>query len=203
VSTNAIILFVFKAGNDNIQSRYANLFTLNEKSNSYPRRSSLQFKLFIWTARKLIRLSNLAIRSSVGPIRKMLALCDSYADKYHSANKSKCLILFPSTRRFLCGSLKSCAFFIGDKPIEFVNLFSHLGHLTTDKLSDSSDVLKRRSDFVDQVNNVLCYFGKLTSCVKNRQFQSDCTSLYECELWLHTDEIDSLCVSWRKSLHRA
>jgi hypothetical protein len=64
--------------------------------------------------------------------------------------------------------LKSCTLFIAGKPIEFFNSFSHLGHSITDKLSDSSDVLKRRSDFVGQVNNVLCYFRKLTSGVKNR-----------------------------------
>ena len=94
-------------------------------------------------------------------------------------------------------------FFIGGKPIEFVDSFSHLGHLITNKFTDSSDVLKRRSDFVGQVNNMLCYFCKLTSCVKNRLFQSYCTSLYGCELWLlTTSEIEDLCVSWRKGLRR-
>ena len=93
-------------------------------------------------------------------LRKMLAICDSYASEFHivfNANKSKCLFLFPSTRRFLYNSLKSCMFFIGGKPIEFVDSFSHLGHLITNKFTDSSDVLKRRSDFVGQVNYMLCY----------------------------------------------
>ena len=82
---------------------------------------------------------------------------------------------------------------ITDKPIEFVDSFSHLGHLITKKLTDSVDILRRRNDFVGQVNNVLCYFCKLTSDVKNKLFQSYCTSLYGCELWLLTSgEIDDL-----------
>ena len=59
-------------------------------------------------------------------LRKMLAICDSYANDYHivfNSKKSKCLVLFPSTRRFLYDSLKSCTFYIGDKPIEFVDSF--------------------------------------------------------------------------------
>ena len=148
----------------------------------------------------------LILAPTASALRKMLAIRDSYASEFHivfNANKSKCLFLFPSTRRFLYNSLKSCMFFIGGKPIEFVDSFSHLGHLITNKFTDSSDVLKRRSDFVGQVNNMLCYFCKLTSCVKNRLFQSYCTSLYGCELWLlTTSEIEDLCVSWRKGLRR-
>ena len=104
---------------------------------------------------------------------------------------------------FLYDSLKSCTFYIGDKPIEFVDSFSHLGHLITKKLTDSLDILRRRSDFVGQVNNVLCYFCKLTSDVKNKLFPSYCASLYGCELWLLTaDDIDDLCVAWCKGLRR-
>jgi hypothetical protein len=143
---------------------------------------------------------------SASALRKMLAICDSYANDYHivfNAKKSKCLVLLPSARRFLCDFLKSCTFYIGDKPIEFVDSFSHLGHLITNKLTDSSDILKRRCDFIGQVNNMLCYFRKLTTCVKNKLFQSYCTSLYGCELWLlTTGEIDDLCAAWRKSLRR-
>jgi len=96
----------------------------------------------------------------------MLAICDSYASKFHivfNANKSKCLFLFPSSRSFLNDSQKTCTFIIGGNPIEFVNSFSHLGHLLTNKFTDSSDDLKRRGDFVGQVNSTLCYFCKLTS----------------------------------------
>ena len=41
-----------------------------------------------------------------------------------------------------------------------------VGHLITNKLNDSFDVLKRRTDFIGQVNNMFCHFRNLNSCVK-------------------------------------
>jgi len=40
------------------------------------------------------------------------------------------------------------AFYVSDNRIEFVH-----------KLPDNDDILKRRHDFVGQVNNVLCFFS--------------------------------------------
>ena len=113
-------------------------------------------------------------------VRKMLAICDNYAQDYHvvfKARKSKRLVLLPSLRRFLYKLLHPCTFYIGGMPIEFVDSFSYLEHSTTNKFSDSSDILKRWCDFIGQVSDVLCYFCKLTPCVKSRLFQSHCKSL--------------------------
>jgi len=64
-------------------------------------------------------------------------------------------------------------------------------------------ILKRRSDFVGKASNVLCFFSKLFSLIKCRLFHSYCMSMYGSELWLlSNDQINDLCVSWRKSLRR-
>ncbi len=47
-----------------------------------------------------------------------------------------------------------------DNPIEYVDSFGHLGHVITNQLTDNADILKRQTDFVRQVNNVLCFFSK-------------------------------------------
>ena len=136
----------------------------------------------------------------------MLSICDDYANEYcisFNANKSKCLTVVPRKRRFLCEYIKNCTFYVGNNPIENVDSFTHLGHVITDQLIDNAGILKRRSDFVGQANNVLCFFNKLTSSVKNKLFRSYCMSMYGCELWLlSNDHIKDLCVSWRKSLRR-
>ena len=94
-------------------------------------------------------------------------------------------------------------FYVGNKPIEVVESFSHLGHVITSSMDDSVDISKRRTDFIGQVNNMLCYFRKLQSGVKNRLFQAYCTSLYGCELWLlSNNEINDLCIAWRKGLRK-
>ena len=143
---------------------------------------------------------------SASALRIMLAICDKYANEYcisFNASKSKCLVVLPRKRRFLCDYINNCTFYVSNNPIEYVDSFAHLGHVITNQLTDNADILKRRNDFVGQSNNVLCYFSKLSSYIKYRLFHSYCMSLYGSELWLlSNDQIIDLYVSWRKSLRR-
>ena len=118
--------------------------------------------------------------------------------------ESKLLVVLPRNRRWLSDCVRKCTFYVGDNPIEYVDSFVHLGHVITSQFVDNDDILKRRNDFVGQVNNVLCFFSKLKSSVIYKLFQSYCMSLYGCELWLlsNTHIIEDLCVSWWKSLRR-
>jgi len=55
----------------------------------------------------------------------------------------------------------------------------------------------------NQVNNVLCFFGKLDSFVKTKLFKAYCTSMYGCKLWsLVSPSVEQFCVDWRKALRR-
>ena len=55
-------------------------------------------------------------------------------------------------------------------------------YITTD-LNDRDNIWHRRSVFIGQVNNVLCYFPRLDSDVRYKLFRSYCSSVYGCELW--------------------
>jgi len=93
--------------------------------------------------------------------------------------------------------------FIGGKVVEFVESFSHLGHIINSKFDDSDDILHRRNSFNGQANNILCYFSKLDMLVKIKLFKSFCSSVYGCELWSLNDSIiEDFCVAWRKTLRR-
>ena len=47
------------------------------------------------------------------------------------------------------------------------------------------------------------FFCKQKSCVKYKLFRSYCMAMYGCELWsLNNDQLDNLCLSWRKSLRQ-
>lgn len=99
--------------------------------------------------------------------------------------------------------MRKCVFYVGGNCIENVNSFVHLGHIITDRLGDSDDILYRRNCFIGQANNVLCYFNKLDTFVKLNLFKAYCSSLYGCELWnLEDSGIDDFCVAWRKALRR-
>ena len=94
-------------------------------------------------------------------------------------------------------------FCIGGNQIDNVSSFSHLGHIINSRLDDSEDVLFRRNSCVSQVNNVLCFFGKLDSFVKTKLFKAHCTSTHGCELWTLADpSVEQFCIAWRKALRR-
>ena len=70
-------------------------------------------------------------------------------------------------------------------------------------MHDSLDIIKRQRDFNGQVNNMLCFFGKLPSIVKSRLFISFCTRFYDCELWdVSCDQLSNFCTASRKGVRR-
>ena len=140
---------------------------------------------------------------------KMLSLYESFAARFDiqfNVQKSKCMVV--SVRKWR--SLRSinvsdvCQFYLDGKPLEFVESYSHLGHIVTSTLKDSSDIVFRRGRLIGQINSVLCYFGKLDSFVKAHLMKCFCYSLYGCELWdLNSSSLDGFCAAWRKVVRRA
>jgi len=132
-------------------------------------------------------------------MRTLLAVCDRYASQFHvifNANKSKCIIC---TRNSISVSDTDLpTFSVGGSNIEIVKEWPHLGHIISYNLSDSSDIQNRRNSLIGQINNILCYFGKLDCVTKNRLIKAYCGSFYGCELWdLWDDKIQDICKAWR------
>ena len=142
---------------------------------------------------------------SAAAMRRMLAICDEFARDFHvsfNAAKSKCMIFSPvnSNSRL---TAPNPAFYIGNQAIEHVKQWLHLGHMLTNDLDDTADIIRRRNSFIGQTNNLLCQFSALDSFTLNRLFTSFCSSHYGCELWnLLSPAIDKYCVSWRTALRR-
>jgi len=139
-------------------------------------------------------------------MRKLLQICDTYAAEFDitfSPDKSKWLVIPAHKRRNLYRSMCNCFFLIGNKRIDNVDSFSHIGHVITSSLDDVDDIQQRRNSFVGQTNNVLCFFNKLNTAVKLQLFKSYCSSLYGSELWsLDSNHVDIICIAWRKALRR-
>ena len=137
-------------------------------------------------------------------LRKMLAICDVYAAEYSvsfNAQKSKCFVILSNACRYLRPLLQDNVFYVDGKPIDFVSSFPHLGHVITDTLDDGPDITKRLGNFIGQVKDVLCFFGKVSCDVKARLFRAYCTSFYGCELWdLSRGSLSAFCTAWRKAL---
>jgi len=119
---------------------------------------------------------------TVRAMRALLDICDDFASEYDvlfNAAKSKCLIMKPSRgRNAVFESLSSTPFSNGGKVIEFVDSWSHLGHVLFVNEDDGMDINKIRKALCGQINNVLCYFGNLTPILKLRLIKLFCCSLY-------------------------
>lgn len=142
-------------------------------------------------------------------MNRMLAVCDRFAAEYDvlfNASKSKCVYLYPKSRfnsilhRYDVSQLR---FTINSYDIEFVDSYKHLGHVISNTFTDDIDILEKRSVFIGQANNVLCYFAKLTSNVKSRLFFTYCNSFFGSELWrLDNACMDDICTAWRRGIRR-
>ena len=142
-------------------------------------------------------------------MRRMLAVCDRFATEYDvlfNASKSKCVYLYSKSRfnsplhRYDVSKLN---FTINNYDIEFVDSYKHLGHVISNTFSDDVDIGEKRSTFIGQANNVLCYFAKLSSNVKWRLFFTYCNSFFGSELWrLDNACIEDICTAWRKGIRR-
>ena len=74
-------------------------------------------------------------------------------------------------------------FTIGDRKIDNVEKWSHLGHIINTNFNDNADNETHKNNFIDKVNKVLVHFTKLDPFVKIRLFKSFCSSYYGCEVW--------------------
>jgi len=63
----------------------------------------------------------------------------------------QCLVIFPQRCRFSTNRLNACSFYIGFDRIDFIESFSHLGHIINAKVNDVSDIIKCCNDFIGQV----------------------------------------------------
>jgi hypothetical protein len=144
---------------------------------------------------------------SVRAMRLLLNVCDEFAFKYDvvfNACKSKCLLFKPSVGRQLHSEyLPSINCCIGDKKIEFVDSWPHLGHVLNVNRDDGADIHKTRNVLCGQINNVLCYFGHVFPVLKLNLIKTFCYSLYGSVLWqLDHSSLEDLCTTWRKGLRR-
>ena len=142
-------------------------------------------------------------------MKRMLAICDGFAvehDVMFNASKSKCIYFHPKCRSSLLlhkYDISKLNFVINGYNIEFVDTYKHLGHVISSAQNDDDDINEKRSVFIGQANNVLCYFAKLSANVKFRLFSSYCTSFFGSELWrMDNVRIGDICTAWRKAIRR-
>jgi len=93
----------------------------------------------------------------------MLKICDEFGQRYSvifNAIKSKCLLCLSSSRSCRLPHATTPVFYIGGNVLEFVNEWSHLGHVIS--TSNMHDIESRKSSLIGQINGILCDFRNVT-----------------------------------------
>jgi len=116
---------------------------------------------------------------------------------------SKCLLCLSSNRSCRLPHATTPVFYIGGNLIEFVNEWSHLGHVISTSGDDMHDIESRKSILIGQIHGLVCDFRNVTCNTKNRLIKTYCRSLYGAELWdLSNSYIDSICIAWRRDVRK-
>ena len=79
-----------------------------------------------------------------------------------------------SNKSFCVPHATNPVFYIGGNVIEFINDWSHLGHVISTLGDDMHDIESRKFSHIGQMNNILCDFRNVDSNTKIRLVKAYC-----------------------------
>jgi len=137
-------------------------------------------------------------------MRLQLQIYEKYSQKFRiefNAVKSACMVVGRKTQRRYYGM----QFSIDGKDMEFVEEFSHLGHVLSSNLDDKSEIINKRNSLCGKSNNVLCYFRNCDPLLKVKFMSHYCHDFDCCALWDSThsvvEDLSMYCLAQRPAAH--
>ena len=128
-------------------------------------------------------------------LKNLIKICENFAVEYKlNFNPKKCKILVYSTLKLDTGNMNIK---IGGHKIEIVKSEKHLGHTfqTAHNIVNLENVIK---DMRIRTNVIVNKFRPVSWQGKVTLFQSQCSSLYGCQLWrLDDPKVNTLCTTWK------
>ncbi|KAL0830471.1 hypothetical protein ABMA28_002636 [Loxostege sticticalis] len=120
---------------------------------------------------------------SIGGLRKLVAVCESYAEAHglvYNAKKSEILVFKAGKRtpRFVPPIT------LNGSVLKIVCKFKYLGHIVTADLKDDEDIQRERRALAVRCNMLARRFARCTGEVKITLFKAFCQSFYSSGLWV-------------------
>ena len=138
---------------------------------------------------------------SPSALRIMLGICEDFAREHglkFNAAKTQ-LIRFT---KYSCSTYNEIFRFCGTN-LKFSKEVTHLGHILSENLDDSADILRETRYLLRKANYILCTFSFADPFVQCSLLKSFCLSLYGAQLWdLSNKNISNLQVVFNKILRR-
>ena len=144
----------------------------------------------------------LLLAPTYGAMKELLNICEEYGVEFNltfNPNKSSLIMFNPPGWKVID---KSITFLGKSIPLNYTE--KHLGHLlSTSWFKPTVDFGDSIRDLRCRVNVILKEFSHLNTWARVKLFNSQCLSLYGCELWdLRNKDLDKLSCEWRKCSRR-
>lgn len=136
---------------------------------------------------------------TVSGFQKMLKICETFGSEYAvKYNPSKSVAMCISRKRSILPNV-----FLSGQPIKWVSEAKHLGNFIRSDLRDTTEINKKRGDFIGRVNNLLATFYSANDDVKREIFNTQCSHLYGSEAWnMMATETDLFRKTWNHGVRR-
>lgn len=120
---------------------------------------------------------------SVSALRKLLAVCEAYAETHglvYNTKKSELLVFTAGGK----GPGRVPPVTLDGTALARVTKFKYLGHVVTDDLKDDQDIERERRALTVRSNMLARRFARCSEQVKITLFKSFCQSFYTSSLWV-------------------
>ena len=137
-------------------------------------------------------------------LRKLIEICEIYAIEYDiKFNPDKCTLLIFSKLKSLVDIVSITLF--GSR-IKNIDSEKHLGHVFDSSFTHSFNLININNiirDMKVRTNTITTQFKSVSWKSKAILFNSQCLSLYSCQLWrLDDPKIEQLCTTWKVCCRR-
>ena len=141
---------------------------------------------------------------SCSALRQLILICEKFANDYNVRfNPDKCTLLIFSTSDFIKNNVN--IILCGTK-VRTVTDEKHLGHIFSSEYGQTFNLIKIDNvirDMKVRTNIITTQFKPISWKSKTTVFNSQCLSLYGCQLWRLDDiKIEKLCTTWKVCCRR-
>lgn len=139
------------------------------------------------------------LASSLMVMQKMLAICESYAKGHaieFNATKSEAICFGTNADDYL-----NVALTLNGGPISWKTEIKHLGHILTQSMRNSVDVLEKKQSFINKVNAMLGRLHTVRPSILAKVYLTECCHFYGSNLWT-TDDLRSITTAWKVAARR-
>ena len=129
----------------------------------------------------------------------MLNICQKFGEEYGvKYNPAKSVGLCVNQRKQPLPDI-----LLAGQAITWVSSVKHLGNFIQADLSEKTEIINKRGDFIGRINGLLANYSSADDILKQEIFNKQCSHLYGAEAWDMTDShIEQFRKTWNHAVRK-